>query len=85
MFFGGRLKTMPPKLLSEDAHIVTGPWPTCRSARSNATRAPGSFRSFRARSAARRHLQRVVVKKMLADWEREFPGRTEAIFSKLET
>jgi tRNA 2-thiocytidine biosynthesis protein TtcA len=29
------------------------------------------------------NLQRVAVKKMLAEWEREHPGRTEAIFSAL--
>jgi len=29
------------------------------------------------------HMQRLAVKKMLADWEREFPGRTESIFSAL--
>ncbi len=28
-------------------------------------------------------MQRVAIKKMLADWEREFPGRTETIFSSL--
>ena len=28
-------------------------------------------------------MQRVAIKKMLADWEREFPGRTETIFSAL--
>ncbi len=32
---------------------------------------------------SQQHLQRVTVKKMLTDWEREFPGRTEAIFSSL--
>ena len=28
-------------------------------------------------------MQRVAVKKMLADWERQFPGRTETIFSAI--
>jgi tRNA 2-thiocytidine biosynthesis protein TtcA len=28
-------------------------------------------------------MQRVAIKKMLADWERDFPGRTETIFSAL--
>lgn len=32
---------------------------------------------------SQQHLQRGIVKKMLTDWEREFPGRTEAIFSSL--
>ncbi len=29
------------------------------------------------------NMQRVAVKRLLADWEREFPGRTETIFSAL--
>jgi tRNA 2-thiocytidine biosynthesis protein TtcA len=29
------------------------------------------------------NLQRLAVKRMLADWEREFPGRTETIFSSI--
>jgi tRNA 2-thiocytidine biosynthesis protein TtcA len=29
------------------------------------------------------NMQRVAIKKMLADWERDFPGRTESIFSAL--
>ena len=41
-------------------------------------------RSFPARCAARsRTAQRAPVKQMLADWEREYPGRTESIFSAL--
>jgi tRNA 2-thiocytidine biosynthesis protein TtcA len=29
------------------------------------------------------NMQRVTIKKMLAQWERDFPGRTESIFSAL--
>ena len=66
------------------AHRDPAAWPTCRSARSNAMRAPGSFRIIPCTlCGSQQHLQRVIVKKMLTDWEREFPGRTEAIFSSL--
>jgi tRNA 2-thiocytidine biosynthesis protein TtcA len=85
MFFGGRLKTMPPKLLSEDGrHIVIRPMAYVPEREIE--------RYARARQfplipctlcGSQQHLQRVAVKKMLADWEREFPGRTEAIFSAL--
>jgi len=85
MFFGGRLKTMPPKLLSEDGrHIVIRPMAYVPEREIE--------RYARARQfplipctlcGSQQHLQRVAVKKMLADWEREFPGRTEAIFSSL--
>jgi tRNA 2-thiocytidine biosynthesis protein TtcA len=85
MFFGGRLKAMPPKLLSEDRrHIVIRPL------------AYVAERTI-ARYAAARHfpiipctlcgsqmnLQRLAVKNMLAEWEEKFPGRIESIFSSL--
>ena len=85
MFFGGRMKTMPPKLLSEDGrHIVIRPMAYVPEREIE--------RYARARQfpiipctlcGSQQHLQRITVKKMLTDWEREFPGRTEAIFSSL--
>jgi tRNA 2-thiocytidine biosynthesis protein TtcA len=85
MFFGGRMKTMPPKLLSEDGrHIVIRPMAYVPEREIE--------RYARARQfplipctlcGSQQQLQRVTVKQMLADWEREFPGRTETIFSSL--
>jgi tRNA 2-thiocytidine biosynthesis protein TtcA len=85
MFFGGRLKSMPPKLLNDDRrHIVIRPL------------AYVAERSIARYAAAREfpiipctlcgsqtHMQRLVVKSMLKDWEERFPGRIEAIFSSL--
>ncbi len=85
MFFGGRLKAMPPKLRSEDGrHIVIRPL------------AYVAERSIARYAAARRfpiipctlcgsqtHMQRLAVKSMLADWEAKFPGRIESIFSSI--
>ena len=85
LFHGGRLKSMPPKLLSEDGrHIVIRPL------------AYVAERDIEYYARARRfpiiacklcgsqdHLQRVAIKQMLAAWERAHPGRTEAIFSAL--
>jgi tRNA 2-thiocytidine biosynthesis protein TtcA len=85
LFFGGKLKTMPPKLLSEDGrHIVIRPLAYVPAREIE--------RYARARQfpiipcslcGSQEHLQRVTVRRMLADWEREHPGRTEAIFSSL--
>jgi tRNA 2-thiocytidine biosynthesis protein TtcA len=85
MFFGGKLKTMPPKLLSEDSrHIVIRPLAYVPAREIE--------RYARARQfpiipcslcGSQEHLQRVAVRRMLAEWEREHPGRTEAIFSSL--
>ena len=85
MFFGGRLKAMPPKLLSEDRrHIVIRPL------------AYVSERAIARYAAAREfpiipctlcgsqtNLQRLVVRNMLGEWEQKFPGRIESIFSAL--
>ncbi|MDH5176371.1 MAG: tRNA 2-thiocytidine(32) synthetase TtcA, partial [Gammaproteobacteria bacterium] len=81
MFFGGKLKTMPPKLLSEDGrHIVIRPLAYVPAREIE--------RYARARQfpiipcslcGSQEHLQRVTVRRMLAEWEREHPGRTETI------
>ena len=85
LFFGGRLKAMAPKLLSDDGrHVVIRPLAYVaerdieRYARGRAfPLIPCTL------CGSQDNMQRVAVKKMLADWEREFPGRTESIFSAL--
>src|ERR1043165_5523766 len=85
MFFGGRLKAMAPKLRSEDGrHIVIRPL---------AYVSEGQIERYaRARDfplipctlcGSDENAQRRQVKEMLAAWEREYPGRTESIFSAL--
>src|SRR5580692_11501151 len=85
LFFGGRLKAMAPKLLSDDRrHVVIRPLAYVAE-RDIARYARG--RAFPiipcTLCGSQDNMQRVVVKKMLAAWEREFPGRTETIFSAL--
>jgi tRNA 2-thiocytidine biosynthesis protein TtcA len=85
LFFGGRLKAMAPKLLSEDGrHIVIRPLAYVAE-RDIVRYAHGrAFPLIPCRlCGSQEKLQRVAVKKMLADWEREYPGRTESIFSAL--
>jgi tRNA 2-thiocytidine biosynthesis protein TtcA len=85
MFFGGKLKAMPPKLLSEDRrHIVIRPLcyvPERLIARYATARAfpiiPCTL------CGAQPNMQRMAVKNMLLKWEQEFPGRIEAIFSSI--
>jgi len=85
MFFGGKLKAMAPKLASEDGrHIVIRPLAYVAE-RDIARYARG--REFPIipcnLCGSQDNMQRVAVKKMLAEWEREFPGRTESIFSAI--
>src|SRR5579864_189740 len=85
LFFGGRLKAMAPKLKSDDGrHIVIRPLAYVAE-RDIARYARGrAFPIIPCKlCGSQENLQRVAVKKMLADWEREFPGRTETIFRAL--
>jgi tRNA 2-thiocytidine biosynthesis protein TtcA len=86
LFFGGRLKAMAPKLLSDDArHIVIRPLAYVSEAQiaryANARAFPIIPCTL---CGSQEHLQRVQVKKMLAAWELEFPGRTQTIFAALQ-
>jgi tRNA 2-thiocytidine biosynthesis protein TtcA len=85
MFFGGKMKAMPPKLKSEDGrHIVIRPLAYVAESEIE--------RYARAREfplipcslcGSQENMQRLEIKKMLRDWEQRYPGRTESIFSSL--
>jgi tRNA 2-thiocytidine biosynthesis protein TtcA len=85
MFFGGKLKAMPPKLLSENRHhIVIRPLcyvPERMIARYATARSFPIIPCTLCGSQA--NMQRGAVKNMLNDWEQKFPGRIEAIFSSI--
>jgi tRNA 2-thiocytidine biosynthesis protein TtcA len=85
LFYGGKLKAMPPKLLSDDGrHIVIRPLayvPERLIARyATARRFPIIPCSL---CGSQPNLQREVVGRMLRAWEREHPGRVESIFAAL--
>jgi tRNA 2-thiocytidine biosynthesis protein TtcA len=85
LFFGGRLKAMAPKLLSDDGrHVVIRPLAYV-AGRDIARYARGrGFPIIPCKlCGSQDNLQRAAVRRMLAAWEREFPGRTESIFSAL--
>ena len=85
LFFGGRMKSMPPKLLSEDGrHVVIRPLAYVPEREIDRYARARQFPIIPCKlCGSQENLQRVQVKKMLAEWEREFPGRTETIFSAL--
>ena len=85
LFFGGRLKAMPPKLLSEDGrHVVIRPLAYVPEREIDRYARARRFPIIPCNlCGSQENLQRVQVKKMLAEWEREFPGRTETIFSAM--
>jgi tRNA 2-thiocytidine biosynthesis protein TtcA len=85
MFFGGTLKAMPPKLLSDDGrHVVIRPLAYCKEKDLAAYAAVKAFPIIPCNlCGSQENLQRVQVKAMLADWEKRYPGRTETIFRSI--
>jgi tRNA 2-thiocytidine biosynthesis protein TtcA len=86
IFYGGKLKAMPPKLLSDDKkNMVIRPLAYCREkdiARYSA------FRNFPIipcnLCGSQENLQRQAMKTMLSTWDKQFPGRLETIFASLQ-
>src|SRR3954469_12724044 len=85
MFFGGRLKAMAPKLRSEDGrHIVIRPLAYVAEAQIERYSRARAFPIIPCKlCGSQDNAQRKEVKRMLAEWEKEYPGRTESIFSAL--
>ncbi|MFC0267741.1 tRNA 2-thiocytidine(32) synthetase TtcA [Kushneria aurantia] len=82
MFFGGSLKSMPPKLLSDDGrNLVIRPLAYCAEADiADFSEAMGFPIIPCNLCGSQENLQRQVVKEMLADWEKKHPGRIESMF-----
>lgn len=85
MFFGGTLKAMPPKLLSDDGkNVVIRPMAYCKEADLARYAEEMQFPIIPCNlCGSQDNLQRQAIKKMLVDWERQYPGRTETIFKAI--
>ncbi|WP_422137606.1 tRNA 2-thiocytidine(32) synthetase TtcA [Endozoicomonas sp. ALC020] len=85
MFYGGKMKAMPPKLVSDDGqHTVIRPLAFCRE--KDIVR----FSEFKAfpiipcnLCGSQENLQRQAIKAMFTEWDKRFPGRMESMFRAL--
>jgi tRNA 2-thiocytidine biosynthesis protein TtcA len=85
LFHGGKLKAMAPKLRSEDGrHIVIRPLAYVPEREVERYAAARGFPIIPCDlCGSQQNLQRVQIKKMLAGWEREHPGRIESLLTAL--
>src|SRR5450830_504512 len=86
MFFAGKLKGMPPKLVSDDGgHIVIRPLANVAEKDLIAWAAHREFPISRCSlCGSQENLQRQLIGQMLRDWEKQYPGRTETMFTALQ-
>lgn len=87
MFYGGKLKAMPPKLLSDDKkNIVIRPLAYCKE---EDLEAYANFKKFPIipcnLCGSQDNMQRQVIKDMLRQWEKQHPGRIETIFAAVKS
>jgi tRNA 2-thiocytidine biosynthesis protein TtcA len=85
MFFGSKIKAMPPKLVSDDGkHMVIRPLAYCRE---DDLEAWAEYKQFPIipcnLCGSQENLQRQNIKAMLHDWDKRFPGRIKNLFRSL--
>ncbi len=85
MFFGSRIKGMPPKLVSDDGrHVVIRPLAYVAETDLERWAAHRQFPIIPCTlCGSQDNLQRVQVKRMLREWERQYPGRTDNMFTAM--
>ncbi len=85
LFFAGKLKAMPPKLLSDDKqNVVIRPMAYCKEKDLAAYAEARDFPIIPCNlCGSQDNLQRQEIKGMLQAWERQYPGRIETIFRAL--
>jgi tRNA 2-thiocytidine biosynthesis protein TtcA len=86
MFFGGKLKGMPPKLLSDNGEFMVIR-PLAHVAEADLSRW-AEHRQFPiipcTLCGSQQNLQRVQIGNMIREWQKKFPGRIENMFSALQ-
>jgi len=86
MLFGGKMKAMPPKLVTDDkAHVVIRPLAYCSEADIAKFARGMEFPIIPCNlCGSQENLQRQKIKEMMHDWDKRYPGRTEAVFTAIQ-
>jgi tRNA 2-thiocytidine biosynthesis protein TtcA len=86
LFYGGKLKTMPPKLVSDDGrNIVIRPLAYCKEKDLAAYAEIENFPIIPCNlCGSQKNMKRQAVKEMLQQWEKKSPGRLETMFTALQ-
>ena len=85
LFHGGKLKTMPPKLVSDDGrHVVIRPLAYVRERDLARYAEACAFPLIPCTlCGSQENLQRKQVSALMRDWEKRFPGRVDSIFNAM--
>jgi tRNA 2-thiocytidine biosynthesis protein TtcA len=86
MFYGGKLKAMPPKLVSDNGqHIVIRPLAYCKEKDLAAYANVANFPIIPCNlCGTQQNLQRQAIKEMMQQWDKKFPGRLETMFRAIQ-
>ncbi len=86
MFHGGKLKSMPPKLVSDNGeHVVIRPLAFCREKDIARYAEAMAFPIIPCNlCGSQENLQRKQIKAMLSEWDKRFPGRIESLFTAMQ-
>jgi len=86
MFHGGKMKAMPPKLVSDDGrHVVIRPMAYCREKDIEKYAVAKAFPIIPCNlCGSQENLQRKMIKEMFREWERKYPGRVETMLNAMQ-
>jgi tRNA 2-thiocytidine biosynthesis protein TtcA len=86
MFYGGKLKSMPAKLLSDDGeNVVIRPLAYCAESDIKMYAEEKAFPIIPCTlCGSQDNMQRQAIKQMLTEWNKQKPGRTETIFTSIQ-
>ena len=85
LFYGGKLKAMSPKLINDSGqHIVIRPLAYCKEKDIETYADAEEFPIIPCNlCGSQKNLQRQVIKDMMQEWDKKFPGRLETMFTAL--